>query len=234
MPTWWRRRSRRSSAVSRPDWWDLDPPTVAGAGTRFGGRALGGPRRAQAQAARTVEGACETPHELDMNALTIGFGRRLLRTSARTCCCETGRACRSCCATRNGPFRSCLPESRSGGSARKDIVAGSSALAREEPRVAFLRTTTSRWRGISCRRRRVAEQSAPIFGSEWHSGMKAGATEGSTSASWTAGGTRPTAPSSVGRSVRCDAGPPQIDDVAEAEGLFRLLEREWCPRFTTG
>jgi starch phosphorylase len=237
MPTWV--APEIAALLSRfvgPDWWDLDPPDGRWHAVH------------EIPAAQLWEIHCdlkrrllevaqeraETPHQLDPNALTIGFGRRfapykranlLLRDQARL-----GKLLRN---TRRPVQIFFAGKSHPADSPGKEIVAGVVALAREEPRVVFLKDYDMAlarhlvhgadvWLNNP---RRFLEASGT-------SGMKAGA-NGALNVSildgWWDEAYRPEIGWAIPSAATIDR--QDVDDLAEAEGLFRLLEREVVPAF---
>jgi starch phosphorylase len=237
MPTWV--APEITALLSRyvgPDWWDLDP-----ADGRWHAVYEIPPAELWSihveLKRRLVELArerAETPHEIDPNALTIGFGRRfapykranlLLRDRARlTKLLRNSRR----------PVQILFAgKSHPADQAGKEIVAGIVGLAREEPRVIFLKDYD-----IALARHLV--QGADVWlnnpkrflEASGTSGMKAGANGGlnvSVLDGWWDEAYRPELGWAIPSGATLDR--PEIDDVAEAEGLFRLLEREVVPAF---
>ena len=237
MPTWV--ASDIGDLLSRyvgPDWWDLDPAD---------GRWLAVHEIPAADLWRVhcehkqrllerVKERAESPHDLDLNALTIGFGRRfapykranlLLRDRARL-----NRLLRN---TRRPVQILFAGKSHPADQPGKDIVAGIVGLAREEPRVVFLKDYD-----IELARHMV--QGADVWlnnprrflEASGTSGMKAGA-NGALNVSvldgWWDEAYRPEIGWAIPSAATIDR--QDVDDLAEAEGLFRLLEREVVPVF---
>jgi glycogen phosphorylase len=219
-----------------PDWWDLDP-----ADGRW--HAVYEIPAAELWAIhcelkRTLlaftDERAETPRELDLNALTIGFGRRfapykranlLLRDRARL-----GKLLRS---SRRPVQILFAGKSHPADQPGKEIVAGIVALAREEPRVVFLKDYD-----IALARHLVhgadvwLNNPRRFLEASGTSGMKAGA-NGALNVSildgWWDEAYRPELGWAIPSGTTLDR--QDVDDVAEAEGLYRLLEREVVPAF---
>ena len=237
MPTWV--APEIANVLARfvgPDWWDLDP-----ADGRW--HAVYEIPAAELWAIHlelkrrllelTHERA-ETPHDLDANALTIGFGRRfapykranlLLRDRARL-----SKLLRS---SRRPVQILFAGKSHPADQPGKEIVAGIVGLGREEPRVVFLKDYD-----IDVARHLV--QGADVWlnnprrflEASGTSGMKAGA-NGALNVSvldgWWDEAYRPEIGWAIPSAATIDR--QEIDDLAEAEGLYRLLEREVVPTF---
>src|SRR5438270_489505 len=237
MPTWV--APEIATVVSRyvgPDWWDLDP-----ADGRW--HAIHEIPAAELWAIhcelkrRLLEVAgqrAETPHALDVNALTIGFGRRfapykranlLLRDQARLT-----RLLRN---ARRPVQIFFAGKSHPADSPGKEIVAGIVALAREQPHVVFLKDYD-----IALARHLVhgadvwLNNPRRFLEASGTSGMKAGA-NGALNVSvldgWWDEAYRP----EIGWAIPSAATIERqdVDDLAEAEGLYRLLERDVVPAF---
>jgi starch phosphorylase len=219
-----------------PDWWDLDP----GDGRWHAVYEVPASelwaihRELKARLLELVRERAETPHELDADALTIGFGRRfapykranlLLRDRARL-----SKLLRSS----KRPVQILFAgKSHPADQPGKDIVAGVVALAREEPHVVFLKDYD-----IDVARHLV--QGADVWlnnpkrflEASGTSGMKAGANGGlnvSVLDGWWDEAYRPDIGWAVPSAATIDR--QDVDDLAEAEGLYRLLEREVVPAF---
>ena len=219
-----------------PDWWDLDPgdgrwqavneippadlwsihcelkkDLIAFAGQR-----------------------AETPHELDVNALTIGFGRRFAPYKrANLLLKDRARLSRILRNTRRPVQILFAGKSHPADQPGKEIVAGIVALAREEPRVVFLKDYD-----IELARHLVhgadvwLNNPRRFLEASGTSGMKAGA-NGALNVSvldgWWDEAYRPELGWAIPSAATLDR--QDIDDLAEAEGLFRLLEREVVPAY---
>jgi starch phosphorylase len=219
-----------------PDWWDLDP-----ADGRW--HAVQEIPAAELWAVHGelkrrlfvfTNDRAETPHELDVNALTIGFGRRFAPYKRANLL--LGDRARLSKLLRNSkrPVQILFAgKSHPADQPGKDIVAGIVGLAREEPRVMFLKDYD-----IAVARHMV--QGADVWlnnprrflEASGTSGMKAGA-NGALNVSvldgWWDEAYRPEIGWAIPSAATLDR--QDVDDLAEAEGLFRLLEREVVPAF---
>jgi starch phosphorylase len=237
MPTWV--APEIAELLSRyvgPDWWDLDPTD---------GRWLA-VHEIPAAALWAVHGElkrrlfvftndrAETPHELDVNALTVGFGRRFAPYKrANLLLGDRARLSKLLRSSRRPVQILFAGKAHPADQPGKDIVAGIVALAREEPRVMFLKDYD-----IAVARHLV--QGADVWlnnprrflEASGTSGMKAGA-NGALNVSgldgWWDEAYRPEIGWAIPSAATLDR--QNIDDLAEAEGLFRLLEREVVPAF---
>ena len=237
MPTWI--APEIAELLSRyvgPDWWDLD-----GRDGRW--QAVMEISAAELWATHLklkrglidfTKRRSEAPRELDVEALTFGFARRfapykradlLLQDPARLA------------ALLNNPKRPVqllfAGKSHPADQAGKDILARIVVFAREEPRVVFLKDYDIELarhlvRGADVwlnNPRRFLEASGT-------SGMKAGANGGlnvSILDGWWDEAYRPELGWAIPSGATLDR--PEIDDRAEAEGLYRLLEREVVPAY---
>jgi starch phosphorylase len=219
-----------------PDWWDLD----------------GGDGRWQAVleipaadlwathielkrrllAIARVRG--EDSGDLDVNALTIGFARRFAPYKRANLLLQDRPRLGKLLRNAKRPVQILFagkahPADQSG----KDIVAGVVAMAREEPKVVFLKDYD-----IELARHLV--QGADVWlnnpqrflEASGTSGMKAGANGGlnvSILDGWWDEAYRPELGWAIPSGATLER--PVVDDQAEAEGLFRLLEREVVPAF---
>src|SRR5438309_2322095 len=237
MPTWV--APEIAGLLSRyvgPDWWDLDPAD---------GRwhavheipaadlwAVHGELKRRLFA--FTDERAETPRELDLNALTIGFGRRFAPYKRANLLLRDRARLTKLLRNAKRPVQILFagkahPADQPG----KDIVAGIVALAREEPRVVFMKDYD-----ITLARHLV--QGADVWlnnprrflEASGTSGMKAGANGGlnvSVLDGWWDEAYRPELGWAIPSGATLDR--QEVDDVAEAEGLFRLLEREVVPLF---
>src|SRR5438552_4088746 len=237
MPTWV--APEIATLLSRyvgPDWWDLDP-----ADGRW--HAVYEIPAAELWAVRgelkrrlleLSKERAETPHELDMNALTIGFGRRFAPYKRANLLLRDRPRLSKLLRNSKRPVQILFAgKSHPADQPGKDIVAGIVGLAREEPRVVFLKDYD-----IALARHLV--QGADVWlnnprrflEASGTSGMKAGA-NGALNLSvldgWWDEGYRPGAGWAIPSGATIDS--PTTDDVAEAEALFRLLQREVVPTF---
>jgi starch phosphorylase len=237
MPTWV--APPIASLLARyvgPDWWDLDPAD---------GRwhavyeipaaelwAIHGDLKARLLA--MAKERSEHATELDPNALTIGFGRRFAPYKRANLLLKDRPRLAKLLRSSKRPVQILFagkahPADQPG----KDIVAGIVALSREEPRVVFLKDYD-----ITLARHLV--QGADVWlnnprrflEASGTSGMKAGANGAlnvSTLDGWWDEAYRPEFGWAIPSAATLDR--QDIDDIAEAEGLFRLLEREVVPAF---
>ena len=218
------------------DWWDLDPadgrwhavheiPSVELWRVHL---------ELKRQLLEMTAERSEHPTDLDFNAFTIGFGRRfapykranlLLKDRARL-----GRLLRN----PKRPVQFLFAgKSHPADQPGKDIVASIVALAREEPHVAFLKDYD-----IALARRLVhgadiwLNNPRRLLEASGTSGMKAGA-NGALNVSvldgWWDEAYRPEIGWAIPSAATLDR--PDVDDLAEAEALFRLLEREVVPAY---
>ena len=237
MPTWV--APEIADLLSRyvgPDWWDLDPSDgrwhavteIPAADLWAVHRRL--KRNLLAMAAERAEHAAE----LDPDALTIGFGRRFAPYKrANLLLRDKPRLMRLLRNSRRPVQILFAGKSHPADQPGKEIVSGIVNLAREESRVAFLKDYD-----IALARHLV--QGADVWlnnprrfvEASGTSGMKAGA-NGALNVSvldgWWDEAYRPELGWAVPSAATLDR--QEIDDLAEAEGLFRLLEREVVPAY---
>jgi starch phosphorylase len=219
-----------------PDWWDLDPADGRWhAVHEIPGGDLWSIHCELKKALLAFAGErAETPHELDVNALTIGFGRRFAPYKrANLLLKDRTRLSRLLRNTRRPVQILFAGKSHPADQPGKEIVAGIVALAREEPRVVFLKDYD-----IELARHLV--QGADVWlnnprrflEASGTSGMKAGA-NGALNVSvldgWWDEAYRPELGWAIPSAATLDR--PEVDDLAEAEGLFRLLERQVVPAY---
>jgi starch phosphorylase len=237
MPTWV--APEVASLLARyvgPDWWDLDPSDGRWHAVYEIPQSELWSIHCELKKALLDYAAAraETPHELDPNALTIGFGRRfapykranlLLKDHARL-----SRLLRNARRPVQILFAGkAHPADQPG----KEIVAGIVALAREEPHVVFLKDYD-----IELARHLVhgadvwLNNPRRFLEASGTSGMKAGA-NGALNVSvldgWWDEAYRPELGWAIPSAATLDR--QDVDDLAEAEGLFRLLEREVVPAY---
>jgi glycogen phosphorylase len=219
-----------------PDWWDLD-----GADGRW-------------QAVMEVPSAelwkihvelkrrflemakvrSDDPADFDLNALTIGFGRRFAPYKRANLLLEDRPRLNKLLRNAKRPVQLLFAgKAHPADGPGKDIVARVVALAREEPGVVFLKDYD-----IELARHLV--QGADVWlnnprrflEASGTSGMKAGA-NGVLNVSildgWWDEGYRPELGWAIPSGATLDS--PTVDDQAEAEGLYRLLERDVVPAF---
>ena len=219
-----------------PDWWDLDPADGRWhAVSEIPAGELWSIHCELRRALLAFAGErAETPHELDVNALTVGFGRRFAPYKrASLLLKDRTRLSRLLRSTRRPVQILFAGKSHPADQPGKEIVAGIVALAREEPRVMFLKDYD-----IELARHLVhgadvwLNNPRRFLEASGTSGMKAGA-NGALNVSgldgWWDEAYRPELGWAIPSAATLDR--PEVDDLAEAEGLFRLLEREVVPAY---
>ncbi|HUE67530.1 MAG TPA: alpha-glucan family phosphorylase [Candidatus Acidoferrum sp.] len=219
-----------------PDWWDLDPADGRWhAVSEIPAGELWSIHCELKRALLAFAGErAETPHELDVNALTVGFGRRFAPYKrASLLLKDRTRLSRLLRSTRRPVQILFAGKSHPADQPGKEIVAGIVALAREEPRVMFLKDYD-----IELARHLVhgadvwLNNPRRFLEASGTSGMKAGA-NGALNVSgldgWWDEAYRPELGWAIPSAATLDR--PEVDDLAEAEGLFRLLEREVVPAY---
>ena len=237
MPTWM--APEIASILSRfvgPDWWDLDGRDgrwqavfeIPAADLWAVHKDLKG------RLFEMVKVRAENTEELDLNALTIGFGRRFAPYKrADLLLQDRPRLAKLLQNTRRPVQFLFAGKSHPADQPGKEILAGVVRMAREEPRVVFLKDydieLASRlvqgsdvWLNNP---RRFLEASGT-------SGMKAaanGVLNVSVLDGWWDEGYRPELGWAIPSGATIDR--PGTDDRAEAEGLYRLLEREVVPAY---
>ena len=237
MPTWV--APEIAALLSRyvgPDWWDLDPAdgrwhaVYEIPAAELWSTHLELKRRLLQMAAERAE----HPAELDAAALTIGFARRFapykranLLLKDRT---RLGRLLNN---SRRPVQFLFAGKSHPADQPGKDIVAGVVGLAREERRVAFLKDYD-----IALARHLVhgadvwLNNPRRFLEASGTSGMKAGA-NGALNVSvldgWWDEVYRPELGWAIPSAATLDR--QDVDDLAEAEGLYRLLERDVVPAY---
>ena len=239
MPTWV--APPLAALLSRyvgPDWWDLDPAdgrwhAVHEISAAELWEIHGELKR---RLLELVRERAETPHEIDTNALTIGFGRRFAPYKRANLLLRDRPRLSKLLRNSRRPVQILFAgKSHPADQPGKEIVAGVVALAREEPHVIFLKDYD-----ITLARHLV--QGADVWlnnpkrflEASGTSGMKAGA-NGALNVSvldgWWDEAYRPEFGWAIPSGATLDR--QDVDDVAEAEGLFRLLEREVVPLYYT-
>jgi starch phosphorylase len=176
----------------------------------------------------------ETTHELAIDALTFGFARRFAPYKrANLLLQDPARLARLLNSSKRPVQILFAGKSHPADQPGKDIVARIVALAREEPRVVFLKDYD-----IELARHLVhgsdvwLNNPKRFLEASGTSGMKAGA-NGALNVSildgWWDEAYRPELGWAIPSAATLDR--PEVDDRAEAENLFRLLEREVAPAF---
>jgi starch phosphorylase len=219
-----------------PDWWDLD-----GSDGRWqavleipAGELWALHVELKRRLLEMVAERSEHPAEADLNALTIGFGRRFASYKRANLILQDRPRLTRLLRSAKRPVQILFagkahPADQPG----KEIVARIVALSREEPRVVFLKDYD-----IELARHLVhgadiwLNNPRRFLEASGTSGMKAGA-NGALNVSildgWWDEAYRPEYGWAIPSGATLDR--QNIDDEAEAEGLFRLLEREVVPAF---
>jgi starch phosphorylase len=219
-----------------PDWWDLD-----GRDGRW--QAVHEIPAAElwtihlALKRRLLEFAgtrSENPKQLELEALTFGFARRFAPYKRANLLLQDPARLAKLLNSSKRPVQLLFAgKSHPADEPGKDIVARIVALAREEPRVAFLKDYD-----IELARHLVhgadvwLNNPRRFLEASGTSGMKAGANGGlnvSILDGWWDEAYRPELGWAIPSAATLDR--PEVDDRAEAENLFRLLEREVAPAF---
>jgi starch phosphorylase len=219
-----------------PDWWDLDPADGRWRAVfEIPAAELWGIHLRMKRRLLELAGArAEHPGELDPEALTIGFARRFAPYKRANLLLRDRDRLRALLRDPRRPVQLLFagkahPADHPG----KDIIAGIVDFARSEPRVVFLEDYD-----IALARRLV--QGADVWlnnprrfvEASGTSGMKAGA-NGALNVSvldgWWDEAYRPELGWAIPSGATLDR--PEVDDQAEADGLYRLLEREVVPTF---
>jgi glycogen phosphorylase len=237
MPTWV--APEIASLLSRyvgPDWWDLDP--ADGRWHAVYEIPAAELWRVHVELKRRLlelaGERAEHPAQLDPDALTIGFGRRFAPYKrANLLLKDRPRLMRLLREPRRPVQILFAGKSHPADQPGKEIVSGIVGLAREEARVAFLKDYD-----IALARHLV--QGADVWlnnprrflEASGTSGMKAGA-NGALNVSvldgWWDEAYRPELGWAIPSAATLDR--QDVDDLAEAEGLYRLLEREVVPAY---
>ena len=172
--------------------------------------------------------------QMDENALTFGFARRFAPYKRANLLLEDRARLNRLLRNSKRPVQLLFAgKSHPADQAGKDIVARVVALAREEPCVTFLKDYD-----LAIARQLVhgadvwLNNPKRFLEASGTSGMKAGANgvlNVSVLDGWWDEGYRPELGWAIPSGATLDR--PNVDDQAEAEGLFRLLEREVVPAF---
>jgi starch phosphorylase len=176
----------------------------------------------------------DDPADLDLNALTVGFGRRFAPYKRANLLLQDRPRLNKLLRNAKRPVQLLFAgKAHPADGPGKDIVAGVVALAREEPGVVFLKDYD-----IDLARHLVhgadvwLNNPRRFLEASGTSGMKAGA-NGVLNVSildgWWDEGYRPELGWAIPSGATIDRST--VDDQAEAEGLFRLLEREVVPAY---
>jgi starch phosphorylase len=219
-----------------PDWWDLD-----GKDGRW--QAVMEIRAAELWATHLdlkrrlisfTKSRSEVPRELDVDALTFGFARRFAPYKRADLLLQDPARLRTLLNDSKRPVQLLFAgKSHPADQAGKDILARIVAFAREEPRVVFLKDYD-----IELARHLVhgadvwLNNPRRFLEASGTSGMKAGANGGlnvSILDGWWDEAYRPELGWAIPSGATLERA--EIDDRAEAEGLYRLLEREVVPAF---
>ncbi len=237
MPTWV--APEIAALLSRyvgPDWWDLEPTDsrwhavseIPAADLWQAHQVL------KHQLFEMTASRAEHPTELDINALTIGFGRRFAPYKRANLLLKDRPRLTRLLRDPKRPVQFLFAgKSHPADQPGKEIVSGIVALAREESRVAFLKDYD-----IALARRLVhgadvwLNNPRRFLEASGTSGMKAGA-NGALNVSvldgWWDEAYRPELGWAIPSAATLDR--QDVDDLAEAEALFRLLEREVVPAY---
>src|SRR5256712_5325339 len=176
----------------------------------------------------------ETPHEIDMNALTIGFGRRFAPYKRANLLLRDRPRLTKLLRNTKRPVQILFAgKSHPADQPGKDIVAGvCRPPPREPPGVFFKDYDIGPPPHLLQGGDRWLHNPPRFLQASGTNGMKAGA-NGALNVSvldgWWDEAYRPELGWAIPSGATLDR--QQIDDVAEAEGLFRLLEREVVPAF---
>ena len=237
MPTWV--APEIAAVLSRyvgPDWWDLD-----GSDGRWQAVfEIPAPdlwavhRELKQRLLDVVKTRGESTEDLDLEPLTIGFGRRFAPYKRADLLLQDGPRLARLLKDAKRPLQLLFAgKSHPADQPGKDILAGVVGMARREPRVVFLKDydiELASYLVQGCdvwlnNPRRFLEASGT-------SGMKAaanGVLNVSILDGWWDEGYRPELGWAIPSGATIDR--PATDDRAEAEGLYRLLEREVVPTF---
>ncbi len=219
-----------------PDWWDLD-----GSDGRW--HAVFEVPAAELWAIhielkrRLIEGAAKRSvdsDKLDTDALTVGFARRFAPYKRANLLLQDRARLTKLLRNSKRPVQILFAgKSHPADQPGKDLLSGVVAAAREEPRLVFLQD-------YDIDLARLLVQGADVWlnnprrflEASGTSGMKAGA-NGALNVSildgWWDEGYRPELGWAIPSGATLDR--PEVDDRAEAEGLYRLLEREVIPAY---
>ena len=237
MPTW---IAPEIAALLRryvgPDWWDLDgkdgrwQAVMEIPATDLWSTHIELKRRLLEFANRRSENV----KELDVNALTFGFARRFAPYKRANLLLQDSPRLVKLLNNSKRPVQLLFAgKSHPADQPGKEIVARIVALSREQPRVAFLKDYDIELAGYLVHGADVWLNNPRRFlEASGTSGMKAGANGGlnvSILDGWWDEAYRPELGWAIPSAATLDR--PEVDDRAEAENLYRLLEREVVPVF---
>jgi starch phosphorylase len=237
MPTW---IAPEIAALLRryvgPDWWDLDgrdgrwQAAMEIPATDLWSTHVELKRRLLEFAGRRSENV----KELDVNALTFGFARRFAPYKRANLLLQDSPRLVKLLNNSKRPVQLLFAgKSHPADQPGKEIVARIVALSREQPRVVFLKDYDIELAGYLVHGADVWLNNPRRFlEASGTSGMKAGANGGlnvSILDGWWDEAYRPELGWAIPSAATLDR--PEVDDRAEAENLYRLLEREVVPVF---
>ena len=237
MPTW---IAPEIAALLRryvgPDWWDLDgrdgrwQAVMEIPATDLWSTHIELKRRLLEFASRRSENV----KELDVNALTFGFARRFAPYKRANLLLQDSPRLVKLLNNSKRPVQLLFAgKSHPADQPGKEIVARIVALSREQPRVVFLKDYDIELAGYLVHGADVWLNNPRRFlEASGTSGMKAGANGGlnvSILDGWWDEAYRPELGWAIPSAATLDR--PEVDDRAEAENLYRLLEREVVPVF---
>jgi starch phosphorylase len=176
----------------------------------------------------------ENPKELDVNALTFGFARRFAPYKRANLLLQDSPRLVKLLNNSKRPMQLLFAgKSHPADQPGKEIVARIVALSREQPRVVFLKDYDIELASYLVHGADVWLNNPRRFlEASGTSGMKAGANGGlnvSILDGWWDEAYRPELGWAIPSAATLDR--PEVDDRAEAENLYRLLEREVLPVF---
>jgi starch phosphorylase len=219
-----------------PDWWDLDgrdgrwQAVMEIPATDLWATHIELKRRLLEFAKRRSENL----KELDVNALTFGFARRFAPYKRANLLLQDSPRLIKLLNNSKRPMQLLFAgKSHPADQPGKEIVARIVALSREQPRVVFLKDYDIELAGYLVHGADVWLNNPRRFlEASGTSGMKAGANGGlnvSILDGWWDEAYRPELGWAIPSAATLDR--PEVDDRAEAENLYRLLEREVVPVF---
>ena len=219
-----------------PDWWDLDgkdgrwQAVMEIPSAELWARHLELKRRLLEFAMKRSENS----KELDVDALTFGFARRFAPYKRANLLLQDSPRLVKLLSNSKRPVQLLFAgKSHPADQPGKEIVARIVALSREQPRVVFLKDYDIELAGYLVHGADVWLNNPRRFlEASGTSGMKAGANGGlnvSILDGWWDEAYRPELGWAIPSAATLDR--PEVDDRAEAENLYRLLEREVLPVF---